>query len=226
MSYYYLIINLATISIPFIFSFHPKIRFDKKWPAFWPALIITGVAFILWDMLYTHWEVWGFNDRYLVGIDIFNLPLEEILFFICIPYACVFTYYVLDRRVFYPYRHIPTGYFSGTFALVMLFLGIISYDQIYTSVTLILMAATIAVGHNLIRDKMLSFYYSYAILLIPFFIVNGALTGMFTPEPVVWYDDTQNFGIRLVTIPVEDVFYGMALILINVILMEKFSGEE
>ena len=223
MNTLYLLLNVATISIPFIYSFHSKIQFNKKWPSFWPALAITALAFILWDMLYTHWGVWGFNEKYLIGIDIFNLPLEEILFFVCIPYACVFTYFALDKLVFYKYKDTPTGFFSGSLAIILLLLAVIFYEQIYTSVTFFLLSITIGIAHYTIREKMFSFYYSYAILLIPFFLVNGALTGMFTAEPVVWYDDSQNFGFRLITIPVEDVFYGMMLILINVVLMEKFD---
>jgi lycopene cyclase domain-containing protein len=56
------------------------------------------------------------------------------------------------------------------------------------------------------------FYFSYLVLLIPFTIVNGILTGTGLEEPVVWYNDLENMGFRILTIPFEDVFYGMLLI--------------
>ena len=88
----YLLINIFSIIIPFIYSFHKRLNFYKTWFAFWPAVLVTGAAFIFWDVYFTKWGIWGFNPRYLIGIDLINLPLEEWLFFIIIPFSCVFIY--------------------------------------------------------------------------------------------------------------------------------------
>ena len=61
-----------------------------------------------------------------------------------------------------------------------------------------------------------AFLVSYLISLIPFFAVNGLLTSI----PVVIYNDAENLGVRLGTIPFEDVFYGMLLMLGNIGIME------
>src|SRR5436190_537311 len=100
----YLLIDILVILIPFIFSFHPKIRFVKEWKFFIPALLITAAIFIAGDYYFTYKGIWGFNKKYISGISILNLPIEEILFFICIPYACVFTYYVINNK--YKPRHL------------------------------------------------------------------------------------------------------------------------
>ncbi len=63
----------------------------------------------------------------------------------------------------------------------------------------------------------ISFLVSYAIILIPFLLVNGFLTAV----PVVLYNDVENLGVRIYTIPVEDIFYGMLLILMNIVIYEK-----
>ena len=99
MKYTYLLLNIFTISIPFIFSFHKKLNFYKTWIALFPAVIITAAVFIIWDIWFTNMGVWGFNPAYLIGVDIVNLPLEEWLFFFCIPYAIVFTYASIKKLV-------------------------------------------------------------------------------------------------------------------------------
>ena len=70
------------------------------------------------------------------------------------------------------------------------------------------------------------FYFTFLILLIPFCIVNGILTGTGIEQPVVWYDHSQIIGIRLLTIPIEDVFYGMLLQLLNIAFYEYFSRKK
>ena len=65
--------------------------------------------------------------------------------------------------------------------------------------------------------------FAYLVILVPFFIVNGILTGTGLEEPVVWYNDAENLGIRLLTIPIEDSIYGFLLIASNITLFEFFK---
>lgn len=222
--YTYLWINFFTIIIPFLWSFENKIQFYKKWKALFPALIGTALFFIVWDMLFTYWGIWGFNDRYLSGLEIINLPLGEWLFFITIPYACVFTYealkYLVRKDYFGSYQRIITW-------ILIIFLGAVALfnmDRTYTSTTFLFLTIFLLMHIFWFKSTYLGrFYFSYIILLIPFFIVNGILTGSWIEEEVVWYNNNENLGIRLGTIPVEDIFYGMLLILINVTIFEKLQ---
>src|SRR5690606_36175656 len=133
----YLLVNFFTIIIPFIFSCHPKIKFHLTWKAFFPAAILVGIVFVLWDTLFTDMGVWGFNPDYISGIYLFNLPLEEVLFFICIPYSCVFTYFCLDRFYNLSWKPTTEAVFCLVFSLGLIILGILHADRIYTLVTFI-----------------------------------------------------------------------------------------
>ena len=58
------------------------------------------------------------------------------------------------------------------------------------------------------------FLYSFIFISLgPFLLVNGILTGLLdSVSPPVWYNDSENIGIRLMTIPVEDFFYSFSLL--------------
>ncbi|WP_018345082.1 lycopene cyclase domain-containing protein [Cytophaga aurantiaca] len=222
-NYTYLAIDLGSLIIPLIFSFHSKFGFYTKWAAFGLSNLIVCTLFIIWDMYYTHLGVWGFNPTYLTGIYIGNLPIEEILFFICIPFSSIYTYHCL--KLFYPDRNkIPYEEITIIMAIVLLFVGALHLTNIYTSLTCILLAITLVLLTFVFNFRWIpNFYFSYLIILLPFFIVNGILTGTGLDAPIVWYDNTQNLGIRLGTIPVEDIFYGMLMLVLNTALFEFFD---
>lgn len=222
--YTYLLIDLGSLAIPFVFSFHPKLRFDKKWRTFLPAMLAVALVFLIWDEYFTQIGVWGFNPRYLTGLYVFSLPLEEILFFICIPYACVFTYHCFQVLNAPKTGSNATLVISVILIVLLQALVFSNLGKWYTNTTFVLIGITIAwLQFKSKWDNLGRFYFAYLILLVPFFITNGILTGTGIEDQVVWYNDQENLGVRMGTIPVEDTFYGMLLILWNVVLMEYFE---
>lgn len=220
----YLFIDFFTVIIPLIFSFHPKIKFYKTWKQFFIAAICVGIIFIIWDSIFTHLGVWSFNQRYVSGIYFLNLPVEEILFFICIPFSCVFTYYCLDKFYNLAWNPKTEDIFCISFSILLLITGLIFLDKLYTSVTLISTAFVCLslkfIFHINWFGKAVSVY---AILLIPFLIVNGILTGSGLEESVVSYNNADILNIRLFTIPIEDVFYGFEMFILNLFIYVKLS---
>jgi lycopene cyclase domain-containing protein len=222
--YLYLLINIVSIIIPLAWSFERKVFFIQYWKAALSAILITMILFIPWDIYFTHMGVWGFNDKYLIGVNLFGLPIEEYLFFVCIPYASLFThealkYYIPDN----PLDKVANG-ITYFFILILFILIGIGYSNWYTITATVLALLVISVLKYFIRPKSLSrYFFSYLLILIPFFIVNGTLTGSLTSEPVVWYNNAENLNFRLGTIPIEDTIYGLSLLLINMSLFEYFK---
>lgn len=222
--YLYLALNIGSFIVPFLFSFYPKANFSKKWKYALPAIFVTAVIFILWDELFTQMGIWGFNEKYLTGIMIGSLPLEEVLFFFCIPYACFFMYFALTYLVkndyFYPHHEI----ISSIIIFFMLLFGGYYIGNAYTGVTFFTLGLFLAYQMLKLRPRYMGrFYFAFMFILIPFFIVNGILTGSWIEEPVVWYNDNENIGIRIGTIPLEDVFYGMLMILMSITIAEELE---
>jgi lycopene cyclase domain-containing protein len=222
--YLYLALNIGSFIVPLLFSFYPKANFSKKWKYVLPAIVITAIIFILWDEAFTQMGVWGFNEKYLTGIKIMSLPLEEVLFFFCIPYASYFIYfsltYLIEKDYFYPHHEI----ISSVIIFFMLLFGGYFMSQSYTGLTFFTLGLFLAYQMLKLRPRYMGrFYFAFMFILIPFFIVNGILTGSGIDEPVVWYNNSENMGIRIGTIPIEDIFYGMLMILMSVTIAEELE---
>ncbi len=221
----YLLVDLGSFIIPFLFSFHPKLKFNEQFKPFIGANLITAIIFLIWDAVFTARGVWGFNNDYILGWGIAELPLEEILFFICIPYACVFTYHCINQFYTIKWRKNFENMFIVFISSSLFIIGILNLNKAYTTVTFISTALIILLFKYIFKVKWFPRIFTiYLFLLLPFFIVNGILTGTGLESPVVWYNNEENLGIRILTIPIEDIFYGFELILLNVFFFEKFKS--
>jgi len=220
MKFTYLLINIGTILIPLLFSFHPKLNFYKRWKSAFISIVIVGIPFLVWDIEFTKMGVWGFNQKYLMGINLKGLPIEEWLFFVSIPYACMFTYHCFSILI-PPKEWVNPKWISAIWMMLLLTLSIAYYDRLYTFICFGLLFLTLGIIQFLYNPKWLSrLYFSLAVLIIPFIIVNGILTGSWIQEPVVWYNSEHIMVPRLLTIPLEDFNYGTLLIVLNVACLE------
>lgn len=222
--YTYLLIDVLTALFPFLLSFDKKVAFYKQWKNLWVGLLLTGAVFIAWDVWFAAMGIWSFSDKYITGIMIAGLPIEEWAFFLVVPYSCVFIYECL--LCYFPFRQKKDWGWN-----VMLWLGIITlavgFMNSYRAYTF---SAFSLCGFAMILLYVLrnrfptfnaaAFVVCYIISLVPFLIVNGLLTSL----PVVMYDDAENLSIRIYTIPFEDTVYGMLLMLGNVWGMEWMRG--
>lgn len=228
MKWAYFLIDFGAMIIPLVYSFHPRIRFDRQWKAAWTAIVISMIPFLIWDMIFTEMGVWGFQHEYLLGWEAGNLPFEEVMFFVAIPYACTFTYYCFSKLLTWRVQTGPN--YDRAVLLFTILLAVtagVFSDRIYTLTTFSSLAIFLALHVFWFKSAYLHrFFFTYAIIMLPFLVVNGLLTGTGLERPIVWYNDAEQIGFRLLTIPMEDIFYGMLLILLNIMIFEKLKTAE
>ena len=220
MKYTYLLINFLTVVFPVLLSFDKNVRFYYSWKFIWPGMAITGFIFLFWDVLFTINGVWSFNADRIIGLNFMELPLEEILFFLTVPFACLFIYACLNHYVKWQMSDKITLIITNLLMVLSLAAVVYYHDRLYTLVTFSLLLVLLAALQYGLKVKWLNrFYLTYLVALIPFYIVNGLLTSI----PVVLYNDLENVSFRVGTIPLEDHFYCMAMLVMNVGFFEYFK---
>ena len=223
----YLILNIASLIIPFLYSFENRMKYIKRWKAVFSAIIITAIFFIVWDIIFTKMGVWSFNPRYHSGIEFFDLPIEEWLFFICIPYASIFIHFAF--HYFLPKVSLSDNTVRIIYLILMILLLptiFLHYDKWYTVINYSVLVLVLTYTVFKVPHILNTFFITFLIVLIPFSIVNGILTGSFIDEPVVSYNNNENLGIRLGTIPIEDVGYAFSMLLMSLVLIKKIEKVE
>lgn len=223
-SYTYLLINFLTVVICFIFSFDSRIQFSKEFGAFLKASSLVAIPFIAWDIWFTKNGVWWFNNSYTTGFKIAGLPIEEWLFFLCIPFACVFTYFCLDKFLQLNWVNRYNKFIVWITVAVCLTIAILFSDRVYPFVTALVACGTILFLHYIAKAEWIGKgSFVYFVLMLGFFPVNGVLTGTGLESPIVNYNSNEILNVRMLTIPIEDAVYGYAQFMLVMYFFKKFQ---
>lgn len=215
----YLLFNIMVFIGPFFLALLKPFRF-MHWSEASVSIIIVMIPYIIWDALVTGYH-WMFNTNYVLGIYLAKLPIEEWLFFITVPFACLFTWEMIIRRV--DLKELPLLRNLRYAVYIFPVVGVVLFIQgrQYTGLVLIFLSLAVFLDTYMRTDLILQTrFYFYLLLIIVFTLIfNGYLTW----RPVVLYGQAYQLDFRVFTIPIEDFGYGISLIYLNTIIYEKLK---
>jgi lycopene cyclase domain-containing protein len=221
MNFEYLIFNIVVILGPLIFGSLKQFYFWDQWKSVFLSVFTVAVPFLIWDALVTG-KHWMFNPEYTLAFRIAKLPIGEWLFFITVPIACIFTWEMIIRRN--DDTKIKFGKVLQYAAFIMPIIGIwlFSIGKQYTGLVFIFLSIAIFLDYylktELIAQKR---FYLYLFFIIFFTLIfNGYLTG----RPVVLYGESFQLGFRVISIPIEDFGYGIALLFMCTSIYERLKA--
>ncbi len=207
---FYLYLNLVIIAFPLAFSFERRLRFYSKARPLLLAMFLVGFLFVGWDVFATYRGHWSFNPSYVNETRLLGIPLEEMLFFVTVPYSCLFVfesirYFLGDARLFPPKKWPFAG--AGILVAALSF-GFLNQEYTFLA-TLSVGLTVLFVSTTNIEIFSSRAYWIYIVAtLVLFLIFNFILTSL----PVVEYSSSSICNVRLTTIPLEDFLFNFSML--------------
>ncbi len=221
MKWVYLCFDLVIGSVGLWASFRYKLNTHIRSRQMIRAFCMVGVPFIVWDVFAAKSGHWSFNDVYTLGVRVLGLPIEELLFFIVVPFACMVVWDGVEKYVE------DSGFLSGhmiiaCFELFSFVVLITQWEHMYTRVVSLAFLAVCIVLSQWFRAFIMRkrFWIFQLMVLLLFVFGNLILTGL----PIVRYGADAITGMRFLTIPFEDFLYNF--VLLNLFLIGyRFSSK-
>ena len=217
----YLLLLLSYLVFPLILSFRNKTSIIFRVRNLLPAILFSGVIFIMWDIRFTELGIWTYNPDYLTGILILKIPVEKWLSLIIIPLSATYIYEWLKPRLEKPGS---ANFFVVVSLALFVTTGILAYvyrRNMFSFFTFFLTA--IYLGYTVFRNRFkkyyCAFYLAFVVTLLPFIFVS-AFEGTL---PVIAYSTDQIMGLALFRIPIEKIVYLYLILLINLTIYEYLN---
>ncbi len=98
--YQYLILMALCLAITLPLEFLFGARVWRRPRRLLAALVPTVAIFTVWDFVAVARDHWTYNPRYVTGWELpFDLPVEELVFFVVIPICSLLTYEAVRRVI-------------------------------------------------------------------------------------------------------------------------------
>lgn len=221
MPWLYLLFNLVIFISPLVagrfyrFTVYPKLR---------PLLIsitFPALFFLLYDYLATG-RFWMFNSRYIFGIYLTKLPLEEVLFFFTVPFSVLFLWLNFSRLTKKSQLVSPAYFFTILGFTCVFLLYAFTKGLPYTASVLVIFVLSLVVCRFFTPLFTRSAFLWFVLVVIGLTtIFNYILTAL----PVVIYNPSYLSGAKIITIPLEDYIFGLSLVVFNLSLYTKLSDQ-
>lgn len=219
MNFTYLLLALSVLLIPLILLLISQTGFRKTFRFAIPAMLITGIVAAALATILVLFRAWVFNPEYLMQVDVWKTPVEDVIFTIAFSFAGISIYATLNN--FFPDRALNkyTLAFSNLLLGVCIAMLFFTYTKWYSAIsfgTLLILLFYVEYLNKL--RFMYHFYRAYLVCLVLFYGYYGVITAL----PVISYQNTIN--IRVGNIPFEGHFYTMMLLLLSVYFYEFFKS--
>jgi len=219
----YLFILIAITAVTLIVSYNGKSEFYKNQKYILPAILLTAIVFVLWDISFTNARVWGFYSENTIGLNLKGLPIEEWLFFLIIPFASIFVYEFLKVKLA---KHEYANHFLVVSLLLLLGFGAISYFFRYQSFTFLTsLFSAVYLGYTVFRNQfkqhITKFYFCYFVTIIPYIFIESALNSI----PVIEYNASYIVGIKIINTPIERFAYYFLMLLMGTTIYEFLKAK-
>ena len=214
----YLLFNLLILTLPIISKLIYQKTILPKTSYFILSAAIVAVIFIVWDIKVTD-KWWFFNNRYILGVKFFKLPIEEVLFFFTVPYSCLVIFlnldYLIKSKVYF------NLYYPLTIIFIILSFYFLKNKKPYPFFVFLFLSVNILFDYllkvNLLNKVSFHIYIIFVLFLT--LIFNFFLTS----KKIVTYSNSYKTNFLVTTIPFEDFIYGINLLYLNLTLYLLFQ---
>lgn len=210
-NYAYFIVLAATVVVPLVLSMVPwRLRWSAvEWRRLMRVFAFVSVPFVLLDMYSYARGWWAYNPHFVIDARMGGLPIEEIMFFFVVPFACLYLFSAFTKAGGGEPLQRPWIWRLVLSLIMVAAMGLAIIEPKERTLFDVVLFALVGLKAFLMPPKRTAALWLVAVVGL-FLVVNTVLTGL----PIVTYNPDFGSRYRIGTIPFEDVLYNFSFLLL------------
>lgn len=216
----FLLINIVVLAIPLILNQRRKNRIGINYLSLLIAIFVNGGLFLIMNYFYYNIGLIDFNYDNLVGLTVFDIPIEYYFFFIVFPYAYIFLY-KWTKLYFCHSRPVRLIYgLSLIFTILCIVLALKYSDKPYAFRSFLLAGSLNWIIYFGFTPRWYAYFiFSFLFVSFPYLLIDGTMT-LLDVGPTTIYHEDGIVGFHVFTLPLEDIFNFFTLFILTITVYE------
>lgn len=217
MKFLYVGFNVAIIlSIIVASIFRKNLKLPQVLPTVCALITILELG-VFFDVVVVG-KFWSFSYDKTLGFSLFNIPFEEYLFFLTVPYICLLLWVYLQQSIT---SQLIVKKTVGCWGIIMfLFIGWLAmlHQTYYLSIVMVCIACICIL--QFLFNNFLVLQKNYLVFTGIVLVLTCMSDWYLTAQKIIVYNPAVLIGVHILTIPLEDFIYSILMVLITVFIYE------
>lgn len=222
----FLVLDLILVSLLALLFYTQRSQLKPFKKSAIKTIVSTSLFLLIIDFIFTHNQYWMYHSGAIVGLTIFKVPIEKLVFTPTILAISLIIYLFIKRKLDYTNRKWVVRLLCFLFIILTIPFPYIHWYDFHTFLSSLLLNFFLLFLLYKTPKWSTNFLVLFTTTLYPFVALSSFISGTDWNAPLLTFNALETQGVFIFSFPLENLFYWFAVLFVGIYLFESLERKQ